>query len=186
MNNFILKFLASYGYNSMRDFVCSINPSQKYDLVPATVTISTITGALCTMMGVWPIVVLAMVLVIVLEMVTGLLASHHQKQQFESCKFSRFTIKLAVWFMLLVCCQLFALFCNRFDPHNLIFSIGAGFFDALTVMIMIWFVIEYFTSVLENFAIINDKPKPYYINSLKDMGCAAFDAIKGAIGGKGL
>lgn len=182
MNQFILKFLSSYGYDSIREFGCSLSPSFKYELFPASITISTIAGALCSMLGVWPVIIFAMFLVIMLEMITGVWASHHAHKTFESCKFSRFTIKLVVWFMLLVCCQLFALFCNRFDPDNLIFSIGAGFFDALTVMIMIWFVIEYFTSVLENLAIINDKPKPYYIDSIKDMGCAAFAAIKGAIG----
>ena len=71
---------------------------------------------------------------------------------------------------------LHTLSCREYYLHNRIY-----FFDALTVMIMIWFTIEYFSSILENFAVINHKPKPYYIDSIRELGFAAFAAIKNTI-----
>ena len=177
----INKFLNDYGYDNISQFAMSLCPSSRYQLLPQSLTVSTIGGAVCSLIGVWPVVALAMVVILLLEMATGLTASHISKAPFESCKFARFSIKLAVWFILLISCQLFAFFCTHYHAGNIIFTIGSTFFDALTVMIMIWFTIEYFSSILENFAVINRKPKPYYIDSIRELGFAAFAAIKNTI-----
>src|SRR5574344_2161404 len=103
----ITRFLNTYGYDNISQFCQSLCPTAKYQLLPQSITISSIFGVICTAVGVWPVICFAMFITLVLELLTGLVASHVIKNGFESSKFSRFTLKLAIWFILLISCQLF-------------------------------------------------------------------------------
>lgn len=56
---------------------------------------------------------------------------------------------------------------------------GAWFFDVLTVILMIAFVVENATSILENLATIDNRDKSYYIDMVKQVASSAVSRILG-------
>ena len=97
---FLNKFLMSYGYDSGRALMQSVFPSSKYIGMGHSFALSSCWGLVCSVLGVWPVLLIAMVLIMLVELVTGIVASHKREEQFESCKFSRFVLKLVC----AVCC----------------------------------------------------------------------------------
>jgi uncharacterized membrane protein len=158
----------SYGYDDMLALVHSICPTLKYTAPSNSITLSTILGCICALCGFWPILAIAMVLVLLLEVMTGLKASNKRGEKFESAKFSRFILKLCIWFILFVSCQMFALFSRMYGGDNYVWIIGGWFFDVLTVILMMAFVVENVTSILENLASIEGKDKSHYIELIKE------------------
>lgn len=176
---FFNKFLISYGYDSGRALMQSVFPSSKYIGMGHSFALSSFWGLACSVLGVWPVLLIAMVLIMLVELVTGIVASHKREEQFESCKFSRFVLKLCIWFVLFVACQMFKWFAAQYDAGSLTWLVGAWFFDVLTVILMVAFVVENTVSILENLACIDGKDKSFYVNMvLKAMG-AAFDRLMG-------
>ena len=168
---FLNKFLISYGYDSGRALMQSVFPSSKYIGMGHSFALSSFWGLLCSVFGVWPVLLIAMVLIMLVELVTGIVASRKRKEQFESAKFSRF--------VLFVACQMFKWFAAQYDAGSLAWLVGAWFFDVLTVILMLAFVVENTVSILENLACIDGKDKSFYVNMvLKAMG-AAFDRLMG-------
>ena len=174
---FINKFLLSYGYDSAGALFRSVFPSTKYVGVGQSAALSSVWGLLCSALGIWPILAFAMVLVMVVELVSGIVASHKRKEAFESAKFSRFVLKLCIWFVLFVSCQMFEWFAAQYDATSLTWMVGAWFFDVLTVILMIAFVTENTTSILENMACIDGKPKSFYIDAVKRVATAAVERL---------
>lgn len=173
------KFLLSYGFDSVGALVQSIFPSTKYAGVGQSAALSSVLGCVCSVLGVWPVLAVAMVLIMLVELVSGIYASHKRRERFESCKFSRFLLKLFIWFVLFMSCQVFAFFASRYDARSLAWIVGAWFFDVLTVILMIAFVVENATSILENLASIDGREKSYYIDAVKGAARAAVDRLLG-------
>lgn len=174
---FIDKFLYSYGYDSVGALVESVFPSTKYVGLGQSAALSSVLGCICSALGVWPVLVIAMMLIMLIELVSGVCASHKRKEHFESSKFSRFLLKLCIWFVLFVSCQLFEFFAEQYGHNAFAWIIGAWFFDVLTVILMIAFVVEYTTSILENMACIDGKDKSFYIDAVKRVAQVAVDRL---------
>ena len=83
----------------------------------------------------------------------------------------------AIWFVLFVSCQLFEFFAEQYGHNAFAWIIGAWFFDVLTVILMIAFVVEYTTSILENMACIDGKDKSFYIDAVKRVAQVAVDRL---------
>ena len=164
---FINRFLISYGYDSVGALMQSVFPSTKYVGPGQSLALTSFWGLFCSVMGLWPVLAICMVTVMVVELVSGVVASHKRQEKFESSKFSRFVLKLCIWFMLFVSCQLFKLFASSYDSNSLAWLVGAWFFDVLTVILMIAFVVENATSILENMACIEGKDKSHYVDMVK-------------------
>lgn len=176
---FIDKFLYSYGYDSVGALVESVFPSTKYVGLGQSAALSSVLGCICSALGVWPVLAVAMILIMLIELVSGVCASHKRKEHFESSKFSRFLLKLCIWFVLFLSCQVFAFFASHYDEHSLAWLVGAWFFDVLTVILMIAFVVENATSILENLACIDNHDKSYYIEAVKHAASVAFNKLTG-------
>lgn len=174
---FIHKFLMSYGYDSADALFRSVFPSTKYVGVGQSAALSSVWGLLCSALGIWPVLAVAMILVMVVELVSGIVASHKRREAFESAKFSRFVLKLCIWFVLFVSCQMFEWFAAMYNATSLTWMVGAWFFDVLTVILMIAFVTENTTSILENMACIDGKPKSFYIDAVKRVATAAVERL---------
>lgn len=174
---FINRFLLSYGYGSATALLQSVFPSTKYVGVGQSLALSSLWGLICTALGIWPILAFAMVIVMLIELVSGIVASHKRQEHFESAKFSRFVLKLCIWFFLFVSCQLFEFFAEQYGSTSLTWLVGAWFFDLLTVILMIAFVTENTTSILENMACIDGKDKSFYIDMVKRAMSTAFDRL---------
>jgi phage-related holin len=174
---YLNKLLIFYGYDSVQALLESIFPSTKYVSVGQSLALSSVWGVFCSALGIWPILALAMVLAMAIELVSGIVASHKRQEKFESAKFSRFVLKLCIWFVLFVSCQLFEFFAEQYGHNAFAWIIGAWFFDVLTVILMIAFVVEYTTSILENMACIDGKDKSFYIDAVKRVAQVAVDRL---------
>lgn len=57
----------SYGYDSVAALMSSIFPSTKYVSIGQSVALSSVWGVICSVLGIWPILALAMIFVMVIE-----------------------------------------------------------------------------------------------------------------------
>lgn len=167
MIQFLTRFLQTYGYDTTKDFGLSIVPSFKYGLQYASVCVSAITAIFSELTGVGPTIALAMLVAVTVEMWTGMRASRISGKHFESFRFSRCIIKLAIWLSIIFIVHSFyrGFSSDNDDVFNLLTSM---FFNVVKLFIMTSFVIEHVISILENLAIIDGKPKEALVSKLED------------------
>lgn len=173
----ITKFLASYGFSSVKDFLLSLFPSFKYGFQSWTLSFSAVMAVISELLGCSPVIILVMFLSVIVETVTGIRASRKLGQPFESFKFSRCVLKVFIWVFLLYMFHSFSI-----DMHdkaaNWIYLIGEFAFDILHVTTMFYFVIEYSTSILENLAVLDGKPKEALVMAVSDLFSSVVDRFK--------
>ncbi len=97
MIRFFTRFVATYGYDSPKEFFLSVAPSFKYNLQFPAISFSAVTAVVSEWIGITPFLAMAMLVAIVSEMWTGIRASKVQGIGFESFRFSRCIIKLCIW-----------------------------------------------------------------------------------------
>lgn len=97
MIRFFTRFVATYGYDSPKEFFLSVAPSFKYNLQFPAISFSAVTAVVSEWIGITPFLAMAMLIAIVSEMWTGIRASKVQGIGFESFRFSRCIIKLCIW-----------------------------------------------------------------------------------------
>ncbi|WP_180979122.1 phage holin family protein [Hoylesella timonensis] len=180
--NSIRRFLSTYGWVSNKEFMLSLFPSAKYGMIGGSVSLSAISALFVHYLGISPALIPAIAIIIVTEIWTGIRASAKQGKAFESFKFSRCVIKIAIWFALFHCAQSFR---NEFEsPSTFVEQLGFLFFDVLKLLFMILFVIENTTSIMENEAVLDGKDKSAYIEYVKELFKTFFGAVKGIFGRK--
>lgn len=177
--HYITKFLHSYDYASIKEFALSLCPSFKYNLQMPTSVISIILAFSSKYLGIGPIIVLAMFVAVLAETFTGIRANKKLGKKFESFRFSRCVIKVAIWMILVFIANSFALECE--SRHHWIDTIGATFFDVVRLFILIYFVIEYLISILENLAVIDGKPKTEFTDALQSLWETIVEFMKNKI-----
>lgn len=165
--HYITKFLHSYDYASIKEFALSLCPSFKYNLQMPSTVVSLILAFSSKYLGIGPVIVLAMFVAVLAETFTGIQASKKLGQKFESFRFSRCVIKVAIWMILVFIANSFAIECE--ERHAWLDIIGATFFDIVRLFILIYFVIEYLISILENLAVIDGKPKTEFTEALQTL-----------------
>lgn len=174
------KFLSTYGWVSNKDFVLSLFPSAKYGFIGTSISLSSVSALFIHYLGISPALIPAIVFIVVTEIWTGIRASAKQGKAFESFKFSRCVIKLAIWFVLFHCAQSFR---NEFESsETFVQQLGFIFFDVLKLLFMVLFVIENTTSIMENEAVLDGKDKSAYIVYVKDLFNSFFGTLKGIFG----
>ena len=89
MIRFFTRFVATYGYDSPKEFFLSVAPSFKYNLQFPAISFSAVTAVVSEWIGITPFLAMAMLVAIVSEMWTGIRASKVQGIGFESFRFSR-------------------------------------------------------------------------------------------------
>lgn len=165
MKIFFSRFLAAYDWHSFEEFVLSIFPSYKYQLHGAVLAISFISGSVNYLFGVTPALAMAMFVAIVVEVWTGIRASRRQGKSFESFRFSRCIIKIAIWLAILYIIHAFK---REFqDSTNLIDIAAYGFFSFVFVAALTAFLVEYVTSILENVSVLKGMEKTALIDAIK-------------------
>ena len=165
MKQFATKFLAAYDWHSFEEFVLSIFPSYKYQLHGAVLAISFLSGSVNYLFGVTPALAIAMFVAIVVEVWTGISASKRQGKSFESFRFSRCIIKIAIWLAILYIIHAFK---REFqESKNLIDLAAYGFFSFIFVACLTAFLVEYLTSILENVSVLKGKEKTALIEAIQ-------------------
>lgn len=165
MKQFATKFLAAYDWHSFEEFMLSIFPSYKYQLHGAVLTISFLSGSVNYLFGVTPALAIAMFVAIVVEVITGIRASKRQGKSFESFRFSRCIIKIAIWLAILYIIHSFK---REFQESTNLIDIAAyGFFSFMFVACLTAFLVEYVTSILENVSVLKGKEKTALIEAIQ-------------------
>lgn len=176
---FLYKFLDSYAYSSPREFCESICPSWKYQLQYLSFFLSGISGVVSYLFGFGPALAIAMLVLIIVEVRTGIKASRCEGKNFESFKFSRCILKLAFWAIIFYTIRQFE---NEFAHKTHLFDILAhSFFKILFLFALSFFAVEHLTSILENISVIDGKPKTALIEVVQQMWKKFTDALKGKI-----
>lgn len=175
----INKMLSTYGFDTLAQFLQSMLPSSKYGLATASVSSSLVTGIISQYLGLTPLLVVVMGIAVFGEMLTGIYASHKSGKHFESFRFSRGILKICVWCVIFFIFNGFALEMSRFSGWQ--YLIAAAMFKILHASSMVWFVIENGTSILENQAVIDGKPKTQYVEAVRALWSTFVSAMKGKI-----
>ena len=161
------KLLSTYGFDSGHQFLLSLFPSFKYGVQQMSITLSIVSGCIANFLGLTPALVVAMFMAVVVETVSGLKASKKRGEPFESFKFSRCIIKVFVWVTLIYILHSFAI--EMVSGESAIHTLGYYVFTVMKVVTMVYFCVEYATSILENLAVIDGKPKDTLVNSMWNM-----------------
>lgn len=165
--NWFNQLLLSYGFSSCRDFLLSVFPSFKYGTSTISIIVSAILGLLSTWLGISPCIIMVMLAAVLVETMTGIRASKKQGEPFESFKFSRCVIKVALWVFLFFMFHQFSLDAETKVGHW-VWALAGFLFDVLHATTMVYFVVEYGTSILENLAVLDGKPKDSLIVAITD------------------
>ena len=174
----INRFLETYGFDGIKGFLLSLFPSFKYGVAGQTISISAVLAVISEWLGISPFLVLVMFLAVVVETWTGYKASKKQGGHFESVKFSRCVIKVFIWVTLFFIFHSFAMDMQTHEG-NWIYMCGVYVFEVLHVTTMLYFVMEYTTSILENFAVLDGKPKETLVVATGNMFERFFDRLQG-------
>lgn len=144
----------NFGFKDGQDFLTSLIHSNFLFL---TIPITTISVFLEVHLGLNILTIVSFSLLVILEFISGILASRSMGIKIESKKFGRFGFKLFVW----ICC-LFMINSMKLQyslPDSLAQETGFQIFNWLHSAVIIYVSLEYLISVLENMAVIT-KEKP--------------------------
>lgn len=177
MVRLISKYLSTYGYDSIPDFLQSVAPSFKYGLQIPAISFSAIAAFVTQWLGLSPFLAVAMLVAIATEMRTGIRASRRQGIPFESFRFSRCIIKLSIWLAIIYIVHAFYKEC-LLQEEFLYNKIGSLFFSVVKFFVMTWFCVEHLTSILENLAVIDGKPKDELISKVSDLWKEVTNQVK--------
>lgn len=156
------KLLLSFEYATAGELLNSLLPSTKYLITLLVVSLSAIVSSIDYLFGMNAIALFAFVMILMVELTSGLYASYVQSIPFSSSRFSRFLFKLAQYLFLLFGTH--ALMQSYADHDKQIMS---GLFDWLNNYLVVHIMFENVISILENGAVIQGKPKGTWINGIK-------------------
>ncbi len=182
IRNYVNRLVGTYAYQDVSDFLFSLFPSFKYRIQNLSIGISMIAAGINEFIGIGPVLCSAMTLAIVVETITGIRASSIRGESFESFKFSRCVFKIAVWLSLVFFTHSFYRDC--LDGTSWVDEVGEVFFYFVKFMILTYFLVEYITSILENLAVIDGKPKDTLVNAVKSQWSLFVDLLKNRNHGK--
>ena len=162
ISRFFNYIVNNFGFNCTHDFNNSIVHS---NLLMVTIPVAGISSIMETSMGLHGLTVLAFVVLVILELITGIAASRARGEKIQSHKFSRFGLKVFVWMSLLFITNSIGL---EYSGHDDVLSaLAKGFFVWLHGTLFIYVTLEYLISVLENLgSLTGEKNKKTLITTI--------------------
>ncbi len=162
ISRFLNHFVSCFGFECKQDFNDSIVHA---NLLTITLPVATISGFLESLMGLHGLTVLSFVILVILELITGISAAKSRGEKIVSHKFSRFGLKVFVWMTLLFITNSLKL--EYINEKDFLSIISAGFFDWLHGSLFVYITLEYLISVLENLgSLTNEKSNKTLINAI--------------------
>ena len=138
-------------------------PSMKYNLTIVVLPFSAVSVVTYKVFGLDIMATIAFVCVMILEVLSGILASKVAKTKASSIKLSRFSLKMACYLVMLFVSNAFA---ESFKVKDS--NVGYWFFDWLHLFLAIHIATENIISIGENLGVINGKGKTYWISKIQD------------------
>jgi phage-related holin len=163
VGNWFTRLLKTFDWHSMADFGQSLAPSHRYYITSPLLIVSASWVAIDKVFGIDAAAFIALFIVFVFELLSGIYAARIRREALSSMKLSRFTLKLACYLVLISVTYLMA---NSFKNHGK--DVPAWAFDWLHVFLVGHIVLENVVSILENVATISGKEKDAIVTRLQD------------------
>jgi phage-related holin len=164
MRAYTLKVLKTYDWHSTKDFLQSLMPTHKYHLHIPMMMIAAGWVDVDKLFGLDNAGFIALLVVFVTELLTGISAAIIRKEAISSVKLSRFGLKVACYLVLIGVSYSLS---QSFTAHGK--AVPAWVFDWLNVFLIIQISLENIISILENLAVISGKEKTTWINKIQDI-----------------
>lgn len=164
--------VTNFGFDNTTDFGNSLIHTK---LLMVTIPIATMIGVLSsveTLVGLKLLTIISFIILILLELLTGIIASRVKKIPLSSKKFSRFGLKILVWLCLLFITNAIK---EQYSHGNFIDSAVSSVFELLHTTLFAYISLEYLISVIENLSVITGKK---YTNLLKILKSKLTDTTK--------
>jgi hypothetical protein len=154
--------LKSYLWSDTYDFVCSMFPSYKYGMTFLLIFLSGFTANIELLFGFKYFTFIAFLIGAVIELTSGIYASISvRKEPFQSQKLGRFGFKFV---LLMIGLFMLTQFGKEWEGKN---ELIKTVFDWVYAFIFTLGALEYMTSILENYAVTQGKPKDYYVSIIR-------------------
>lgn len=157
MENKILTYIVeTFGFKDWSDYTNSIIHYKEAGIfLSSSLIVSTFNAAIRDYLGLKPVLVCAVILLLLLELGTGLMSISKKKEKFQSKKFSRFALKAFMWIAFIYILYSFR---EQFiDTNKAAFEL----FDWAHTGLLCYMCLEYLISVDENVAVITGKPNTF-------------------------
>lgn len=163
IKNFFNYVVTNFGFEDLSDFSSSLLHSK---LMLFTLPLAGLSSIIENYFGLQSLTIFAFVLLVTLELITGLTATKISKIKIESKKFGRFGLKVLVWLSLMFIINSFKLeFLGHEDSLG---TIAYSLLNWLHSTLFIYVCLEYLISVLENMAVISGKKNSYFVGLIKE------------------
>jgi hypothetical protein len=161
LKKFCSYVVTNFGFDDNNDFVGSIIHT---NIMNITLPIAALSSLFENIFGLRYFTIVAFIILVTTELITGIIASRMRGETIESGKFSRFGLKITVWLILLYVTNTIKLEYN--DYGNALGDLARALFVWLHGTLFIYITMEYFISVLENIGSISGKEKKSLIDSI--------------------
>ena len=163
IRKFFSYIVTNFGFEDMTDFSGSLLHTKAMLL---TIPVAGASAIAEHYFGLQTLTILAFVVLVTLELITGLTAAKVSGQKIESKKFGRFGLKVFVWVSLLFVINSLRL---EYRGHeDTLGGLAFGLFNWLHGTLFIYINIEYLISILENIGVISGKNNKGIIDVVKD------------------
>jgi|GEM_PF-1511594 len=165
--NIIMHFFDTFGFSNLKDFVLS---TFTLKLMPLTIPFAAISGIVEVVFGLKLLTVAAFVLIMMVELISGLYLSLIIRQQkFSKKKFSRFGFKGFVWFSILFMLQQFKRQADYDDMAIIVL------FEYLHTTFITYVSIEYAIGTIQNLSKIMGKEDDPFFSKLQNIFSSYFE-----------
>lgn len=171
MRNLFNYIVTNFGFSDCSEFV---NSFIHLNLITVTLPIVTVSSIFEKYFGLEHLTMISFLLLIILELLTGILSSKMRGIKIQSKKFSRFGLKVIVWLSLIFIVNSFRL---EYKTHtDIMGTLGFTIFNWLHTFLFIYINMEYLISVLENLGVItgNKKNTGTIVKLIKDKLFSSF------------
>jgi hypothetical protein len=163
MKNILNYIVTNFGFVSLSDFSTSlIHKNWMLGLIP----LAGISSVVENVFGLQGLTILAFVILIILELLTGLIAAKIKGEPIVSKKFGRFGLKMLVWLTLMFVINMLKR--EYHDSDGNFSDLASGLFTWLHGTLFIYVNLEYLISVLENLGVISGKKNDGIIKVIKE------------------
>lgn len=153
------KILRSFEFDGWSGLISSLMPSVKYNSITTlTLMSSSVAVVVNLLFGLEHFAFIALLISMVAELTSGVIASYYRKDKFDSTKFSRFLFK-AVYYLILIYIT------NNMAQGFKMQGYDSAFtaFHWIHLFITIQIVAENLVSIIENVSVISGNDKTHWI-----------------------
>lgn len=157
------RLLKTFDYHSLTEFGLSLAPSGKYCFTKQLLFITFPWAAIDAIFGLTQAGFVALLVIFVTELVSGIWAARVRKEAISSTKLSRFSLKVACYLVMIGVSYSLA---GSFKSHGS--DVAAWSFDWLHIVLVTQVGFENTISILENISTINGNEKEAIVTRITE------------------